>query len=119
MNFSRFIFGKRASSKPPPPDPWSWIDAVKKEFRCWAEVDLDALRSNLAWLRHCVGPQVKLLTVVKADAYGHGLKQIAMLLMQSGTDIFGVANLTEAHQIRSVGQGWPILMLGACLPDEI
>ena len=87
--------------------------------RCWAEVDLSALRENLAWLRHRVGPQVKIMTVVKADAYGHGLKQIAALLMQSGTDVFGVANLAEAHVLRSVGQGWPVLMLGACLPDEI
>lgn len=87
--------------------------------RCWAEVDLTALRENLAWLRHRVGPGVKVLTVVKADAYGHGLKQIAALLMQSGTDIFGVANLAEAHGIRAVGKGWPILMLGACLPDEV
>jgi alanine racemase len=39
--------------------------------------------------------------------------------MQSGTDIFGVANLGEARAIRSVGRGWPILMLGACLPDEV
>src|SRR5260221_5077735 len=87
--------------------------------RCWAEVDLGALRENLAWIRHRVGGGVKIMTVVKADAYGHGLKQIAALLMQSGTDIFGVANLAEAHSIRSVGRGWPILMLGACLPDEI
>lgn len=87
--------------------------------RCWAEVDLSALRENLAWLRHRVGPDVRILTVVKADAYGHGLKQIAALLMQSGTDIFGVANLAEAQAIRSVGRGWPILMLGACLPDEV
>ena len=43
----------------------------------------------------------------------------AARLMQSGTDIFGVANLTEAHHIRCVGKGWPILMLGACLPEEI
>ncbi len=88
-------------------------------YRCWAEVDLDALRSNLAWLRQRAGPAVKIMTVVKADAYGHGLKQIAALLMQSGTDVFGVANLAEARAIRSVGRGWPILMLGACLPDEI
>ncbi|HEY2951212.1 MAG TPA: alanine racemase [Verrucomicrobiae bacterium] len=88
-------------------------------FRCWVEVDLNALRENLAWLRHRVGPQVRIITVVKADAYGHGLKQIAALLMQSGTDVFGVANLAEAHVIRSVGKGWPILMLGACLPDEV
>jgi alanine racemase len=92
---------------------------VKHLLRCWAEVDMNALRGNLAWLRQRIGPKAKLLTVVKADAYGHGLKQIAALLMQSGTDIFGVANLTEARTIRAVGQGWPILMLGACLPDEI
>jgi alanine racemase len=89
------------------------------KFRCWAEIDLQALRENLAWLRHRVGPTVRIITVVKADAYGHGLKDIARLLMQSGTDVFGVANLTEAEAIRSVGKGWPILMLGACLPHEI
>src|SRR5437762_5867766 len=39
--------------------------------------------------------------------------------MQSGTDIFGVANLAEARAIHSVGRGWPVLMLGACLPGEV
>src|ERR1041384_1460748 len=92
---------------------------MPSSYRCWAEVDLSALRENLAWIRHRVGPGVKIMTIVKADAYGHGLKQIAALLMQSGTDIFGVANLTEAQSIRGVGGGWPILMLGACLPDEM
>src|SRR6185369_9375137 len=93
--------------------------AVEQQYRCWAEVDLNALRENLGWIRHRVGPGVKVMTVVKADGYGHGLKQIAALLMQSGTDVFGVANLAEARAIRSVGKGWPILMLGACLPDEV
>jgi alanine racemase len=92
---------------------------VKHVYRCWAEVDLAALRENLLWIRHRVGDSVKIMTVVKADAYGHGLKQIAALLMQSGTDVFGVANLAEAMGIRSVGRGWPVVMLGACLPDEI
>src|SRR6185503_1242808 len=92
---------------------------VEQKYRCWAEVDLNALRENLARIRHRVGPRVKIMTVVKADAYGHGLKQIAALLMQSGTDIFGVANLAEARAIRNVGKGWPILMLGACLPEEV
>lgn len=89
------------------------------QYRCWAEVDLDALRQNLAWIRHAAGPDTRVVTVAKADAYGHGLKQIAALLMQGGTDVFGVANLVEARAIRSVGRGWPILMLGACLPGEI
>ncbi|MBI3875970.1 MAG: alanine racemase, partial [Verrucomicrobia bacterium] len=48
---------------------------MQPTYRCWAEVDLDALRENLAWIRHRVGPAVKILTVVKADAYGHGLRQ--------------------------------------------
>jgi alanine racemase len=88
-------------------------------FRCWVEVDLHALRANLAWIRHRIGAQARIITVVKADAYGHGLRQIAACLMQSGTDIFGVANLAEAQSIRAVGRGWPVLMLGACLPHEI
>ena len=92
---------------------------MKHLYRCWAEVELDALRENLAWIRHRAGARVRIMTVVKADAYGHGLKQIAALLMQSGTDIFGVANLAEAQAVRSVGRGWPVLMLGACLPHEI
>jgi alanine racemase len=83
------------------------------------EVDLDALRQNLAWIKHRVGGGVRVITVVKADAYGHGLKSIAALLMQSGTDLFGVASLAEAAAVRSVGQGWPILLLGAALPDEV
>lgn len=88
-------------------------------YRCWAEIDLSALCSNLAWIRGRIGPRVKLCAVVKADAYGHGLPQIAAALMQSGTDLFGVANLSEALALRSVGDGWPILLLGASLPEEV
>ena len=82
-----------------------------RAYRCWAEVDLNALRENLAWIRHRVGPLTQIMTVVKADAYGHGLKEIASHLMNCGTNAFGVANLNEARDIRSRGQGWPILML--------
>ena len=90
-----------------------------ERYRCWAEVDLNALRENLTRIRNLAGSGQKILTVVKADAYGHGLRQIAAVLMQSGTDVFGVANLAEARAIRTVGKGWPILMLGACLPAEV
>src|SRR5207248_5434456 len=91
---------------------------VRESYRCWAEVDLNALRENLAGIRDLAGRDRRILTVVKADAYGHGLRQIASVLMESGTDIFGVANLVEARALRSLGQGWPILMLGGCLPSE-
>ena len=84
------------------------------EYRVWAEVDLDALANNLRWIRFGIGEERCIITVVKADAYGHGLQQIAGHLMQHGTDILGVANLGEAAAVRSIGKGWPILMLGAC-----
>jgi alanine racemase len=87
--------------------------------RCWAEIDLDALRENLSWIRRRVGSGVRVLTVVKADAYGHGLRRIAAHLMEHGTDVFGVANLAEARAIRGLHESCPILMLGACLPDEV
>lgn len=92
---------------------------MTESYRCWAEVDLNALRDNLAKIRQLAGPTSRILTVVKADAYGHGIRQIAAVLMHSGTDVFGVASLAEARAVRSVGQGWPILMLGACLPGEV
>ncbi|MBI5687789.1 MAG: alanine racemase [Verrucomicrobia bacterium] len=88
-------------------------------YRTWVEVSFDALRNNLAWIRHRVGPRVKILAVVKADAYGHGLPQIAGALMHGGVDIFGVATLNEALGVRAVGAGWPILLLGSSLPAEV
>ncbi|MCX7824392.1 MAG: alanine racemase [Verrucomicrobiae bacterium] len=88
-------------------------------YRCWVEVSFNALRGNLAWIRGRVGRRAKILAVVKADAYGHGLPQIAGALMQGGVDIFGVATLGEALGVRAVGAGWPILLLGSSLPAEI
>jgi alanine racemase len=88
-------------------------------YRTWVEVSFDALRGNLTWIRQRVGRRVKIMAVVKADAYGHGLPQIAGALMQGGVDIFGVANLHEALGVRAVGAGWPILLLSASLPAEV
>ena len=88
-------------------------------YRCWAEIDLNALKQNLHSIRTLVGENKTIMTVVKADAYGHGLEEIATHLMNSGTDAFAVANLNEAHHIRRRGSnGWPILMLGACSTRE-
>ncbi len=88
--------------------------------RCWVEVDLDALRHNVAAIRRRIGPRTKLMAVVKADAYGHGLAQVAGTLMQCGVDAFAVANLAEALVVRQIGgTGWPILLLGSALPFEV
>ena len=89
-------------------------------YRCWVEVDLAALRHNVAAIHRRIGPNVKLMAVVKADAYGHGLTQIAGALMQCGVDAFAVATLGEALLIRQLGgTGWPILLFGSALPFEV
>ena len=89
-----------------------------KGMRCWAEIDLAALERNLALIRKSLPAGVRLISVVKADAYGHGIHPTATRLMQAGADTFAVANAKEAADIREMGSGWPILVLGPLLPEE-
>lgn len=87
-------------------------------LRCWAEIDLAALEGNIRKIRKVLPDPVKYVAVVKADAYGHGMHQTVARLMHSGVDLFAVANIHEAAQIREMGSGWPILLLSALLPEE-
>jgi len=87
-------------------------------LRCWAEIDLAALERNLRLIRASLPAHIRYVAVVKADAYGHGLAQTAGRLMHAGADLFAVANLTEAAQVRELGPGWPILLLSPLLPEE-
>jgi len=86
--------------------------------RCWAEIDLAALERNLGKIRAALPPNIRYVAVVKADAYGHGMPQTVARLMQCGADAFGVANVYEAADLREIGAGWPILVLGPVLPEE-
>ena len=84
--------------------------------RCWAEIDRSALRHNAGVVREKLGPDVQLLAVVKANAYGHGMVGVAEALAKEA-QIFGVANLTEATNLRR--EIWhPIIILGPALPEE-
>ncbi len=87
-------------------------------LRCWAEIDLAALERNLRLIRASLPAHIRYVAVVKADAYGHGLQQVAARLMHAGADLFAVANVAEAAQLRELGPGWPILVLSPLLPDE-
>lgn len=86
--------------------------------RCWAEIDLAALERNLRLIRATLPARYRYVAVVKADAYGHGLPQVAARLMHAGADVFAVANLAEALVIRELSADWPVLVLGATLPEE-
>lgn len=86
--------------------------------RCWAEIDLAAFERNLKRIQAALPSNVRYVSVVKADAYGHGMPQMVRRLMQSGVDYFAVANVHEAADIRHMGRGWPILVLSPLLPEE-
>ncbi len=87
--------------------------------RCWAEIDLAVLERNVRLIRAALPAHIRYVAVVKADAYGHGLPHVAARLMQSGADVLAVANLAEAAVIRELSRDWPVLLLGAVLPDEV
>ena len=61
----------------------------------------------------------KLMAVVKANAYGHGLIPMAQELEAIGTDWLGVANVAEGEALRDAGVRLPILLLSATLPEEM
>jgi len=87
-------------------------------MRSWAEIDLAALERNLGMIRQAVPANMHYISVVKADAYGHGILPTATRLMQSGVDLLAVANIKEATEIREMSSGWPILVLGPLLEEE-
>lgn len=86
----------------------------------WAEVDLDKLRRNLKAIRsRLAGPHVETLAIVKADAYGHGMKEVARALRGEGIRFFGVASVEEAMELRRVCKKEKILVLGSFCADHV
>lgn len=86
-------------------------------MRVYARVDLDAVCQNVQSVRRKVGPDVKIMAVVKTDAYGHGAVPVAKAL--SGlADAFAVATAEEAVELRRSGVGEPILVLGVVFEPD-
>ncbi|GMU43126.1 MAG: alanine racemase [Xanthomonadales bacterium] len=73
-----------------------------------ATIHLDALRHNLRKVR-ALAPKSKLMAVVKADGYGHGLERVAQAL--AGADAFGVATLADAERVRRAGLKHRVVLL--------
>jgi alanine racemase len=85
----------------------------------WVEIDLSALKHNLSEVRSFVGPSVKVMAVVKADAYGHGAVMAARAFAEAGADCLGVTTLEEALELREGGISIPILVFSPLLPDQV
>lgn len=78
----------------------------------WAEIDLSAARHNIRRIVEIVGPQVNVLSMVKAEAYGHGLKAIAQTAEKAGAAMLGFASLSEALTLAPGDVSIPKLVVG-------
>ena len=93
----------------------------------WAEIDLEALAGNFRAVRETVGAGIRVMCVVKADAYGHGAVACARRLEAEGADWFAVALPEEGIELREAGIERPVLLLegfwrgqaAACLKYEL
>lgn len=81
-----------------------------------AFIDLDAIRHNFGEVRRSIRDNVAIMAIVKADAYGHGVRGVCRELVACGVDWFGVARLSEAVELRRFGIVKPILILGYTAP---
>lgn len=88
------------------PGPTAWIDLAR-------------LRANIAVVRERLPEGVKILFVVKSDAYGHGLVPLARAGIQAGIDRLGIVTVKEGERLRADGIDLPMLLLGPILPREI
>ncbi|ONI47017.1 alanine racemase [Candidatus Epulonipiscioides saccharophilum] len=80
--------------------------------RVIAEVDLRAIRHNYREIRKIVPKEVKIMGVVKADAYGHGAIRVSKVLQEEGIDRLAVAIAKEGEELRVSDIKLPILVLG-------
>ena len=95
-----------------PQDRWAWI-----------EIDLSAVRHNVKAFKAQLNRGVKMMCVVKADAYGHGAAQCAKAMQSVGADQFAVATVDEGVELRCSGIENPILVLSeppvTSIPDLV
>jgi alanine racemase len=89
------------------------------KYRSWVEVDLGRFAANWKEMRRLVGPDVRIMQVVKADAYGHGAIEISNVALTNGASCLGVANADEGVQLRVSGITAPVIILSPATDSEI
>lgn len=90
---------------------------MNRYLRCYAEISLEAIRHNIREVKKRLPEGVKLLGVVKANAYGHGAVPVASYL-ENQVDYFATATIEEAVELRENGISAPILILGYVSPSQ-
>jgi alanine racemase len=82
------------------------------------EINISALEANFQNIQKTVGSQIKIMTVVKSDAYGHGLIECSQALYRAGARTFGVAEVWEGVKLRRAGLKGDIVVLLGGSPDS-
>jgi alanine racemase len=78
----------------------------------WVEVNLEAVAYNVRRIKEIIAPEVKVMAVLKADAYGHGALTVARTAINNGASYCGVASVNEAIRLRDGGVTVPTLVMG-------
>lgn len=95
-------------------------EQVRRRFpRGVALVDLDSIAANVRSLVREIGPNRRLIAVVKSNAYGHGAVPVAIAATRAGAGALAVACVDEGVQLRRAGVAAPVLLLGATPPEEM
>jgi len=88
-------------------------------YKTWVEINKKNLQNNINQFRELIGNDIKLMSVVKANAYGHGLVEVAKIAIRSGADWLGVDSVDEAIILRKAGIKSPVLILGYSLISRL
>ena len=81
-------------------------------------INLDNLNNNLQVIRTKIGEKMKVMAIVKSNAYGHGAVEVSKYLASQGVDYLAVTNLPEALELRLAGIKIPILIIALIDFDE-
>ncbi len=90
---------------------------IKRPTR--AEISITSLLNNYTLVRSLIDRNTKIMAMVKANAYGHGIMRVSEELLKAGADYLGVAYLEEALYLRQNGITAPILVLGAINTEQV
>lgn len=85
----------------------------------WVTIDLKAIDHNIKQIKRLLDSDTQIMAIVKSDAYGHGLFEVAQQALKSGASYLGVVSADEALYLRRKGVIYPIVVLGAASKDEI
>ena len=93
--------------------------STNPQARSWIQVRADALRQNFSHLRDAVGPETRIIPMVKADAYGLGVKQTVRVLRKEDPWGWGVATVDEGLELREMGVEDPVIVFCPLTGDSL